>query len=173
MKYLVDKHKAVEITMEYFDDDWDERWVDITDDFFADGNLHCTVTGTDVIIVDDVDYCIDQARDWEARRMDYSFDSTEFERMVIVRDITDGYIHEFGACYRKLEELVDNFEKAFPACCIEKIQVSEQFYDKWVEECHESKIIENVFQSYSFGNIPIVMVKEQTEDAAAVLATMP
>lgn len=78
MKRMTDGHKTAEITMEYFDEA-QQRWIDIAEDFFADGQLHETVDGTDTIIVDDVDYCIDQARDWENGRGDYCYDDITTE----------------------------------------------------------------------------------------------
>ena len=69
MKRMTDGHKTIEITMEYWDEA-QQRWIDIAEDFFADGQLHETVDGTDTIIVDDVDYCIEMARDWESKCSD-------------------------------------------------------------------------------------------------------
>ena len=69
MKRMTDGHKTAEITMEYFDEA-QQRWIDIAEDFFADGQLHEIDPDTEAIIVDDVDYCIEMARDWEAKRSD-------------------------------------------------------------------------------------------------------
>ena len=66
---LTDGKKAVEIRMQVwngsgYDPDWSR-------DFFEAGGLP-TDDATGASVVDDVDYCIEQAQDWADKRGDYA-----------------------------------------------------------------------------------------------------
>jgi hypothetical protein len=81
---LTDGKRTVNITMRVwngsgYDPDWSA-------DFFNAGGLP-TDEETGAKVVEDVEYCIDQAQDWENKRGDYADVppwETEQERMVIV-----------------------------------------------------------------------------------------
>lgn len=66
---LTDGKKAIDIKMQVwtgsgYDPDWSQ-------DFFEAGGLP-TDDATGASVVDDVDYCIEQAQDWAKRRGDYA-----------------------------------------------------------------------------------------------------
>ena len=67
---LTDEKKTVEIRMMTWDDDATGYSPDYSTDFFEAGGLPYNEV-RDAHEVADVDYCIDQAKDWEAGRGDY------------------------------------------------------------------------------------------------------
>ena len=69
---MTDGRKAVEIILRACMGDYFAP--DMSNDFFDVGGLRTTfddVIGDDVYMVDDVEYCIDQANDWANYRNDY------------------------------------------------------------------------------------------------------
>lgn len=67
---ITDGKRTVEIEMKVWDDTSNNYSPDWSNDFFVAGTLETTEDGAH--IVDDVQYCIDQAEDWGAKRNDYS-----------------------------------------------------------------------------------------------------
>ena len=83
---ITDGKKTVDIEMKVwegsgFSPDWSM-------DFFDAGSLPYNEE-TETYTVDDVDYCIEQAEDWENSRGDFSDDVPNENRRVFVIDITD------------------------------------------------------------------------------------
>lgn len=73
---LTDGNKTAEIIMHTWDGT--QYGPDFSDDFFIVGGLPETFIFDRVAyMVDDVEYCIEQARDWEAKRGDYFYDSED------------------------------------------------------------------------------------------------
>ena len=71
MTRLTDGTKTVEITMNNWDGNgWTPDW---SNDFFEVGGLEYDEE-TDAYKVQDVDYCVEQARDWEQGIGDYADD---------------------------------------------------------------------------------------------------
>lgn len=66
---LTDGKKVVEIRMQVWDGNGYEP--DWSQDFFEAGGLP-TDDATGASVVDDVDYCIEQAQDWANKRGDHS-----------------------------------------------------------------------------------------------------
>ena len=81
-----DKKKAVEIRMCIWDPERSQYSPDWSNDFFDAGCLPCD-PGTDCHIVQDVDYCIDQAMDWMHSTGDYADDEPNDNNMVFVDEI--------------------------------------------------------------------------------------
>lgn len=68
---ITDGKKTVEITMKIWDgSNWGPRW---EKDFFEAGGLPYDEE-TDAYTVQDVDYCVDQANDWQQGIGDYQDD---------------------------------------------------------------------------------------------------
>ena len=68
---LTDGKRVVKITMRtWTGSDWGPDW---SNDFFEAGGLP-REDGGDVYRVDDLDYCIDQAQDWEKKQGDFRDD---------------------------------------------------------------------------------------------------
>lgn len=67
----------------------DRHSEDISGDFFEVGLLPYAYAGDDVYLVDDVEYCVDQAYDWMNGRGDYYYDTEPpiKSRNVIVYDL--------------------------------------------------------------------------------------
>lgn len=77
--------RAVEIEM--YIGTCEDDFPDFSRDFFAIPDW-AEISGLgDVALVDDIDYCIDQARDWENCRGDYCDDETPGERSVYVEEL--------------------------------------------------------------------------------------
>ena len=74
MTRLTDAKKTVEITMKEWKDDG--YTPDFSMDFFEVGQLPYD-DEKDAYIVDDVDYCIEYAKDWQNCRGDFSEDTDE------------------------------------------------------------------------------------------------
>lgn len=82
---LTDGMKTVAIRMMYwtgngFTEDW-------SNDFFEAGGLPRSEVDDTVCIVEDVDYCIEQAGDWKNRTGDFHDDPDDGERHVFVEEI--------------------------------------------------------------------------------------
>ena len=74
---LFDKNNTLSIRMYVWDG---ERWTqDISNDFYAGAEY---VRERDAYEVPDVDYCLDQALNWQFRRGDFADDDTEEVRAV-------------------------------------------------------------------------------------------
>ena len=73
--------RAVEIEM------YEDDFPDFSRDFFAVPHWAEIPGLGDVALVDDIDYCIDQARDWETCCGDYHDDETPGERSVYVEEL--------------------------------------------------------------------------------------
>lgn len=80
MTKLTDGKRTVGITLrEWRDEQWTPDW---SGDFFQAGGLKIADGTDDVYVVEDVDYCIDQACDWKNSRGDYydeQFDDPNFD----------------------------------------------------------------------------------------------
>lgn len=69
---LTDDKKTVEITMqEYKYGEWQEDW---SEDFFEAGQLKYDASA-EAYIVEDVDYCIGQANDWQQCIGDFAIEA--------------------------------------------------------------------------------------------------
>ena len=87
MTKLYDDHKQVTIQMFEYDNRDNTRRPDWENDFFNVGSLDYDEE-RDAYKVYDVDYCIEQAKDWETSTGDYAMDECPeyMERIVIVSD---------------------------------------------------------------------------------------
>ena len=87
MTRLIDKNKAVEISIREWDEENSQYGPDWAADFFEVGGLK-TVEGPELAyIVDDVDYCIEYANDMVAGEGDYSDCETQPMLEVLVVDL--------------------------------------------------------------------------------------
>ena len=87
---ITDGKKTVEITMKIWDkarNEWKHAGENLADDFFNVGVLPVNDDG--VYVVEDVEYCIDQANDWEQCTGDYCDDELgdDDERSVMVEEV--------------------------------------------------------------------------------------
>lgn len=73
--------RAVEIEM------YEEDFPDFAEDFFCPPDWEEIPGLGRVTLVEDVDYCIDYARDWETCRGDYCDDDPDIARSVIVTEL--------------------------------------------------------------------------------------
>lgn len=64
--------KVVEIEMKTWQDDQNQYTEDWSNDFFEVGALEHDEEDDFLYLVDDVDYCIAEAKDWENARGDYA-----------------------------------------------------------------------------------------------------
>lgn len=69
---LIDNNKAVKISIREWDDESSQYGPDWAADFFGAGGLKTVEDPELAYIVDDVDYCIEQADDMVAGEGDYS-----------------------------------------------------------------------------------------------------
>ena len=81
---ITDGKKKVKIRMMYWTGDG--YTPDCSNDFFEAGGLPRDEE-TDAYLVDDVDYCIDQAKDWKNRTGDFYYDIDDGERCVFVEEV--------------------------------------------------------------------------------------
>lgn len=84
--------RAVEIEM------YEEDFPEWAEDFFCPTDSEEIPGLGEVTLVNDVDYCIDQARDWEACRGDYHDDDTQGRERSV-------YVEELQVNERMLEDL--------------------------------------------------------------------
>ena len=81
MTRLTDGNKTVEITMTIWNGNgWEPDW---SLDFFAVGGLKYD-EDAEAYLVDDVDYCVEQAEDWKHSRGDYADDVPNEDNEVFV-----------------------------------------------------------------------------------------
>lgn len=83
---ITDGKKTVEITMHTWE--YESMSPDWSNDFFEAGGLPYD-DETDTCTVEDVDYCIEQAQDWENKRGDFRDDGEPGpeERFVFVKEV--------------------------------------------------------------------------------------
>lgn len=82
---MTDNKKMIDITMRTWDgSNWSPDW---SHDFFDAGGLQHD-SASDIYHVDDVDYCVEQARDWENHTGDFSDDMGD-ERLVCVEELKE------------------------------------------------------------------------------------
>lgn len=96
MVVLVDNNKAVEISIREWDDENTQYGPDWAADFFEVGALeHLDGTDPDAYIVDDVDYCIEQANDMVNGEGDFAGDPQP-NQFVDVTEIDRSAYPRFG-----------------------------------------------------------------------------
>ena len=79
--------RAVEIEMYEAVIGNNEEIVEFAEDFFCSPDCEDIPGLGRVVLVEDVDYCIDYARDWETCRGDYCYDDPDPTRSVIVTEL--------------------------------------------------------------------------------------
>lgn len=84
---LIDNNKAVEISIREWDEENTQYGPDQSADFFEIGGLETVSEPELAYIVDDVDYCIDQADDTVAGEGDYSYCEPQPRLKVLVVDL--------------------------------------------------------------------------------------
>lgn len=84
---LIDNNKAVEISICGWDEENSQYGPDQSADFFELGGLETVSEPELAYIVDDVDYCIEQALDMAAGRGDYSYCEPQPRLKVLVVDL--------------------------------------------------------------------------------------
>lgn len=80
---LTDGKKTVEIKMYYYDDKNGSLGTDWSGEILYDGRMKRDEE-TEAYIVDDVDDCVDYARDWENCHGDFYEESEELDRILVV-----------------------------------------------------------------------------------------
>lgn len=84
---LIDNNKAVEISIREWDEENSQYGPDQSADFFEIGGLETVSEPELAYIVDDDDYCIEQALDMAAGRGDYSYCEPQPRLKVLVVDL--------------------------------------------------------------------------------------
>lgn len=77
MTVLVDNSKAVEVTIREWDEAGMQYGPDWSNDFFSVGIMEFVDGLEDAYVVDDVDYCIEQANDMVAGVGDFAVDGPQ------------------------------------------------------------------------------------------------
>lgn len=97
MVVLVDKNKAVEISIREWDEENTQYGPDWSADFFEVGALkHIDGPDPDAYIVDDVDYCIEQANDMVDGVGDFAADGPQPNQFVDVTELDRSAYPSFG-----------------------------------------------------------------------------
>ena len=84
---LIDNNKAVEISIRGWDEENSQYGPDQSADFFEIGGLETVSEPELAYIVDDVDYCIEQANDMVAGIGDFAADGPQPNQVVDVTEL--------------------------------------------------------------------------------------
>lgn len=87
MVVLIDNNKAVEISIREWDEENPGYCPDWSADFFEVGGLETVDNPEIAYIVDDVDYCIEQANDMVAGEGDFTEDGPQPNQVVDVTEL--------------------------------------------------------------------------------------
>lgn len=87
MVVLIDNNKAVEISIREWDEEKPGYGPDWSADFFEVGGLETVDNPEIAYIVDDVDYCIEQANDMVAGEGDFAEDGPQPNQVVDVTEL--------------------------------------------------------------------------------------
>lgn len=98
MVVLVDNNKAVEISIREWDEENTQYGPDWSVDFFEVGGLKTVDAPEHAYIVDDVDYCIEQANDMVAGEGDFAADDPQPNQVV---DVTE--LDRSAYCIREID----------------------------------------------------------------------
>lgn len=102
MVVLVDKNKAVEISIREWDEENTQYGPDWSADFFEVGGLKTVSEPELAYVVDDVDYCIEQADDMVAGEGDFAADGPQPNQFV---DVTELDRSAYPICEINLRQL--------------------------------------------------------------------
>lgn len=83
---LTDGKKTVEIKMYYYDGKSGSLGADWSGEILYDGRMEIDEEA-EAYVVDDVDYCVDYAEDWENCRGDFYEDSEDSEELDRILDV--------------------------------------------------------------------------------------
>ena len=87
MVTLIDNNKAVDISIREWDEETSQYSPDWSDDFFDVGRLKTIDVPDPAYIVEDVDYCIEQANDMVAGVGDFAEDGPQPDQFVDVTEL--------------------------------------------------------------------------------------
>ncbi len=95
MTILIDDSKAVEISIREWDEENTQYGPDWSADFFEVGGLKTVDDPEFAYIVEDVDYCIEQANDMVASVGDFAEDGPQPNQVVDVTELDRGMYPKF------------------------------------------------------------------------------